>query len=193
MTRHNADPLLAVIEPVKAAARQASANLRSAGVPHALIGGIGVSAYAPPRATTDVDFLIASDALSRIAEGSPLSPPVRGKTVDVDGVAVDVMIPPIARAGMERALLSPVMIDGLPYLHPAPLIALKMHAARLKDQGDIAEMIKAGLVNVDFVRKWLDRYLPDTVDDFDSLVLTAQWEARGAGGAGRRNPKPRRR
>lgn len=47
--------------------------LESAGVVHALVGGLAVSIYARPRATEDIDLLVAPDDLTRaIAAVTPL-------------------------------------------------------------------------------------------------------------------------
>ncbi|OGK80578.1 MAG: hypothetical protein A2X52_03325 [Candidatus Rokubacteria bacterium GWC2_70_16] len=43
--------------------------LDSAGIPHALAGGLAVSIYATPRATEDVDLLLSRDHLERACAG----------------------------------------------------------------------------------------------------------------------------
>ena len=45
--------------------RRIVAALEQAGIHYALAGGVAVSMYATPRATEDIDFVIASEDLSR--------------------------------------------------------------------------------------------------------------------------------
>ena len=61
-----AHPLQALADAVAAQvlvdAIEASRRLTELGVPHALIGGLAVGLYGPPRATKDVDYLVGDAA-----------------------------------------------------------------------------------------------------------------------------------
>jgi len=84
--------------------------LNAAGIPYALAGGLAVSIYAVPRATEDVDLLVAREDLARAVErletlgfrqaGRPMS--VAGGRLDIqrlikidgtDLVPVDLLVP----------------------------------------------------------------------------------------------------
>ena len=84
--------------------------LDAAGIAYALVGGLAVSVYAVPRATEDVDILLARDDLARAVErlatlgfrqaGAPMS--VAGgrldiqrliKIEDTDLVPLDLLLP----------------------------------------------------------------------------------------------------
>lgn len=84
--------------------------LNAAGIPYALVGGLAVSIYAQPRATEDVDLLLAREDLARAVErleslgfrqaGKPMS--VAGGRLDIqrlikidgtDLVPVDLLVP----------------------------------------------------------------------------------------------------
>jgi hypothetical protein len=84
--------------------------LDAAGIAYALVGGLAVSVYAAPRATEDVDILLARDDLARAVErlvplgfrqaGTPMS--VAGgrldiqrliKIEDTDLVPLDLLLP----------------------------------------------------------------------------------------------------
>jgi len=84
--------------------------LDAAGIAYALVGGLAVSVYAVPRATEDVDILLARDDLTRAVErftslgfrqaGAPMS--VAGgrldiqrliKIEDTDLVPLDLLLP----------------------------------------------------------------------------------------------------
>src|SRR6266481_5425508 len=55
--------LRGVVAPeILAAAEVASDQLRAAGIPHALAGGLAVGAHGYPRTTDDVDFLVGDEA-----------------------------------------------------------------------------------------------------------------------------------
>jgi hypothetical protein len=84
--------------------------LNAAEIPYALVGGLAVSIYAQPRATEDVDLLLAREDLLRTIEcleelgfrraGTPMSVAARRleiqRLIKVDGmdlVPVDLLVP----------------------------------------------------------------------------------------------------
>jgi hypothetical protein len=180
--RYNVGAFDMVPDPVKAAAKKVSAFLKAKGVKHALIGGMGVSAYSPPRTTADVDFLIP-EADSGVAyelgeDPTPVSGMhLQGLSVNVDGIDVDLMFLP---EDLPDAVLgSGPTIDGMPVLPPEAMVLLKMKAGRAKDVGDVVEMLKAGGDKKAFL-KYLKRYAPDIYEDFESTIMLAEYEAAGA-------------
>jgi hypothetical protein len=168
-----------VPEGVKSAARQVSEFLSSKGIPHAVIGGMAVSAYSPPRMTEDVDFLVPESALSEIremGEVSALADSVDGVTLDMDGVTVDFIFMPDEMP--DETLEGGPKIDGIPVLRPEALFLMKMHAPRAKDQADVIEMIKAGTVDIKAVKKYVKKHDPSMLDDLESNIAMADYEKK---------------
>lgn len=179
--RYNTGAFDMVPDPVKAVAKKVSALLKAKGVKHALIGGMGVSAYSPPRTTADVDFLIPEGDSGIAYELGEDPTPVsgmhlQGLSVNVDGVDVDLMFLPEDLP--EEILGSGPTVDGMPVLPPEAMVLLKMKAGRAKDVGDVVEMIKAGGDKKAFV-KFLKKYAPDVYEDFESTIMLAEYEAAG--------------
>jgi len=178
-----------VPEGVKSAAKQVSEFLESRGIPHAVIGGMAVSAYSPPRMTEDVDFLVPDSALSDIqemGETSPLADAVDGVTLTVGGVTVDFIFMPGDMP--EETLEGGPRIEGVPVLRPEALFLMKMHAPRAKDHADVIEMIKSGHVDLDGVRKYVKKHDPSMLDDFESNVALAEFE-KGVKPGEKKRPK----
>jgi len=65
--------------------------LDAAGIAYALVGGLAVSVYAVPRATEDVDILLARDDLTRAVERlTPLGFRQAGAPMSVAGGRLDI-------------------------------------------------------------------------------------------------------
>jgi hypothetical protein len=145
--------------------------------------------------TKDADFIVPDDALARIG-GEPLSLAIVGVTHKIDGVDVDFVSteswPRYAEAieaGLERAPL----VDGLPVCTPETMVLTKL-GQRRKDEADIVETIKAGKCRdaMKRIATWLRRNDPEGYEEFQSLSMVAEWEARGMPGGHKANPRKRR-
>jgi hypothetical protein len=129
----------AVGEPVRAAALEASRRLRALSIRHALIGGLAVGAHGAPRNTTDVDFLVGTEAF----EGSGLVLTHRqGVPVKVGSVAVDLL--PAEDPAMEKALDDVQGGESIPVIALPVLVQMKLRALRAHDQDDVRRLIRAG-------------------------------------------------
>ena len=178
--RYNIGAFDLVPENTKEAARTVSQFLDSKGVSHAVIGGMAVSAYSPPRMTQDVDFLVPPDCLSQLRELgdiTPLADSVDGVTVMMGDVPVDFLF-------LDPDLPDDILddgpkINGIPVLRPEALFVMKMNAPRAKDHADVIEMLKAGIADVKAVRKYMKKHCPDMVEDFDSNIMLADFEKSG--------------
>ena len=185
--RYNTAAFKMVPEGIKSTARQVSEYLTSQGIIHAVIGGMAVSAYSPPRMTEDVDFLVPESALSVIQElgdTSPLAESVDGVTVDINDVVVDFIFMPDDMP--EETLQDGPKIEGIPVLRPEALMLMKMYAPRVKDNADVIAMIKAGLIDMDKLRKYIKRHDPSMLDDLESNIMMAKFEE---GGGVKKRPK----
>lgn len=170
MTRKGVDPA-----KLWAVASAVSAKLVAAGVPHALIGGLAVSAHGYERATADVDFLVSEEDLGKLT-GRPLT---IGLTERVDGIRVDYIIPdPPDAEVLADAIAEAERRGTMPVIDGPSLVYLKLRAGRRRDEGDVVELVKRGKVDVAAVRAFLDGAPdPDYRDAFDALVLQAEQEA----------------
>lgn len=155
-----------VADKVLAAWRTASDILARAGIPHVVVNGLAVGANGYPRATKDVDFLVGPDAFVQHAGGLVTMNPVL--PIQVNGVAIDYLS---ARDGEDHLAAA---LSGPPgsFLDPARLVYMKLRAGRLRDRGDVAGLINAG-IDVDACRAYLLSHAPDLVAAFEDIVSKA--------------------
>ena len=160
------DRLAEVVAPqVLLDAVEASRRLTELGVPHALIGGLAVGLYGHPRATKDVDFLVADQAFERVA-------PIlvfRTELKDMARVGViDFMpLPPD-----QPALAAFLRIHNdleIPVISPEGLIVLKLLADRPQDRADIKALLQVGIDEAT-IADFLNRHAPGLVARFAELV-----------------------
>lgn len=140
-----------------------AAVLKRCQVRFALIGGCARNAYAPPRATRDVDFAVSLDedslravtrefalhgfvpATTVTAEPQDLVPDLvlfrgaAGERVDVLISKTDFEASALARARVE----SMFGIDDLPIVTPEDLLVYKLLAARPRDLADAEEVARS--------------------------------------------------
>lgn len=176
--RYNIAAFEMVPDGVKGAAKAVSEFLQENGVPHAVIGGMAVSAYSSPRMTKDVDFVVPHDALATIRElgdVAPLADSVDGVTVDVGDIPVDFLFTP---SGFDESFLeNGPSIDGISVLRLEALISMKLRAMRSKDLTDVVEMAKTrSPEEINKIRKWLKKNDPEVLDDFEAQVMIAEFE-----------------
>jgi hypothetical protein len=151
----------------------ASAQLRKAGIRHALIGGLAVGAHGYPRATKDVVFLVGDEAFKYHVGGIvTINPAV---PISVGDVAVDPVSIQANERYLERAIVAASVSGGVPVLPIEALVYLKLKSPRRKDSTDIVELVKLGLP-VDRVTKYLASHAPGLLDKFDDLVVVAKSE-----------------
>ncbi len=137
-----------------------------------LIGALGLSYYARPRMTQDVDFLCLHDG------DVPASVP--GFTWigdhafqhDETQVRVDIITTKVAHIPQEiirQVIDSAVESDGIKIASASGLVALKLFRLSMQDKADIIALMKTGRVNVNgFVVS------PDKMRTFEVLVEDAK-------------------
>jgi hypothetical protein len=162
---------------ISAAARIASASLRTHGVRHALCGGLAVGAYGHVRATKAVDFLVGPEAFIGAPDG--LVQFARGVPFRIGSVPTDAVPIPKELPGLLAALEAPDVVDGLPIVSPEALICVKLVAHRRKDQLDVIELLKAGVTSKPRVLRLLEvvsadaattAALTNRLDELDALA-----------------------
>jgi hypothetical protein len=165
-------------DKVHQALRRIADKLTSLGIPYAVAGGMALNAHGFRRATVDVDVLVTSEGLAAIhaaLEGLGYVPPFAGSkhlrdtdsSVRIeflvsghypgDGKPKPVAFPDPAAVGVE--------IDGIHYLNLPTLVELKLasgmtNAGRLKDLGDVQELIRTLSLKREFGEQ-LHQYVRD--------------------------------
>jgi len=145
------------------AAELASRELRRAGIPHALAGGLAVGAHGYPRTTDDVDFLVGDEAFEK-QEGGFVTlklPLIAVGNVRVDFVSID------ESKGEERQLRPAVEVpprsEGVPIVALPALVYMKLKAGRQKDIADLVELLKRGSVDLEAMDDYLEEYAPEQI------------------------------
>lgn len=174
-------PDLARLEGVVApeiltAAAVASAKLREAEIPHALVGGLAVGAYGYPRTTDDVDFLVGDEAFEKHAEGLVT---LRMPVVAVGNVRVDLV--PMEESSQERkqlrsALASARESQQIPVVPLDALLYMKLKTGRQKDIADVVELLKRGRIDRDAIRRYLNLHAPALVQKWEKTLAAAALE-----------------
>jgi hypothetical protein len=177
--KYNIAAFSMVATDIQTVAKKVSDFLKEKGHKCALIGGMAVGSYARPRSTADVDLLVpdeAKDAIEELGEMRPLAlhAGYSGVTVTVDDIPVDF----IFLGDLPAEVLNGPVVGGVRVVAPEALILLKLHTGRLKDISDVAEIVKAGMIDLKKVRKFLKKIDDNVLDDFDSAVMLAEHEVR---------------
>lgn len=153
-----------VSSKITSAMRDASKQLTSLKIRHALIGGIAVGAYGYARATKDVDFIAGEEAFEIHGGGLLTFKP--GVPLAIRGVAVDVLEADDVEA---PDLDHPIMTEGIPVVTPEVLVYMKLRAHRRRDQEDIVQLLRGGHIDRRIVRKFIEEHDPDLLKRFDAL------------------------
>jgi hypothetical protein len=158
--------------------RKIARRLEDIGVPYAVAGGMSLEAHGFRRLTVDVDILVTREGLKTIherLEGLGYVPPFAGSKNLRDselGVRIEFLIAgefpgdgkPKPVAFPDPADIS-VEIDGVRYLSLPSLVELKLasgmtNPGRVKDLGDVQELIKAIGLSAEFAEE-LNPYVRD--------------------------------
>jgi hypothetical protein len=151
--------------------RKIAGKLESIGVPYAVAGAMALNAHGFRRLTVDVDILVTREKLKAIhenLEGLGYVPPFSGSKNLRDaehGVRVEFLIAgefpgdgkPKPVAFPDPAMVG-VEIKGVRYLNLPTLVELKIasgmtNPGRLKDLGDIQQLIQAANLSADFANE----------------------------------------
>lgn len=145
---------------VQVALRKITGRLRDLGIPYAVVGGMALFAHGLRRFTEDVDLLVTEESLKVIhaeLEGAGYRPPFAGSKNlrDVElGVRIEFLVAgQFPGDGKPKPVAFPVPSDvcveisGISYLNLPTLIELKLasgmtNSQRVKDLGDVQELIK---------------------------------------------------
>lgn len=167
-------------------ANQPTADLQALlqGAPFVVVGAMAARLYMPERMTQDIDVLVLVDDLAaceqRLLQAGcrkigDLS--IGGASWELpDGAELDVIVSGSLWA--HRAVAEPVMADtGLPTISLPYLVVMKLLSGRAQDIADLTRMLGAADdVELEQVRTAVAEYVPDAVDDVESMVVLGRME-----------------
>jgi hypothetical protein len=149
-----------------------------------IVGAVATSLYMPRRETRDLDILIHRDDSSRVLRALQEAGFTRtgelaiggSSWIGPDGEELDLLESDEVWAS--EALANPRFaptgerVAALPYL-----VLLKLMASRPIDYGDLQRMLgQADDAALDGVRQVIRRFLPDDVEDLESLIYLGKLE-----------------
>lgn len=153
-------------------------------MPWALVGAIALRAYAPERATADVDILVHQrDAQAAEAAFRAAGYAITARLTIGGFTAEQAGLPPIdvltnGERWVETALAQPGRdAAGLPVVSRPYLALLKLRASRSRDLPDLTQLV--GLASDDEraqIRAVVAKEAADMIDDYDSIAMLAHFE-----------------
>jgi hypothetical protein len=164
---------------VVAAVRRSSRGLAEQNVRHLVVGAIAVGVHGWPRATRDVDLLVAPEAWTVGSDGG-LTARVKLPS-EVMGVSVDYLPIDVAGDFLLEAFERPEDTEGVPIAPVEVVIMTKLLRMVMRDQADVVELVKAGLYDPARVTAYLEAHAPMLVSRFEALVGQAQEELEREG------------
>ena len=144
-------------------------------IPHAIIGGHAVTFHGRPRMTDDIDILVspqdAQTAVSQLSLQQVSSLRTGGYSgVTPEGVRIDVVTP--NQPWVASAVSQAVRTSYGPMVSAPFLVISKLWDSRgSQDETDVLGVLK-GMTDADLnaTRQLVKQYLPDDVDDLESLI-----------------------
>lgn len=153
-------------------------------VPYVIIGGVATRLYMPERMTDDLDILIHEDRAQRAYLDLIQGEAKRIGDLSIGGTSWELPDKTILdiitsnRAWVNTALLHPRFgIDAQPVISLPYLVLMKLEASRTTDISDISRMLgQASDVDLDEVRKVVEMYDSNSVEDLESLIELGKLE-----------------
>lgn len=152
--------------------------------PFVVIGGIATRLYMPERMTEKIEILVltedADNIYRELAEAGSIKVgelSIGGSSWQLpDGSILDVL--ESQQPWVAVAIANPnTAPDNLPIIGLPYLIIMKLQASRGIDMGDLTRMLGgADKTALELVRKTVKTYLPDAVEDLESLIVLGKLE-----------------
>jgi len=154
----------------------ASAKLREAQIPHALVGGLAIGAHGYPHTTDDVVFLVGDEAFEKHPGGlvTLKLPLIAIGNVRIDFLSIDESRGEALQ--MRTELESSPSSNGVPIIGLLALVYLKLRANRQKDVADLVELLKRGRIETSEVDVYLAEHAADLVRRWDKIKAAAAAE-----------------
>jgi len=164
----------AINPTVIGALREASRRLTAQGVRHVVIGALAVGVHGWPRATRDVDLLLGPEAWNTAADGTQTPAVILADSIG--GVDIDYLPIDVAGDFLMDAFAGALVTEDVPIAPMEVVVLTKLIRLAMRDQADIVELVKAGVVDEVRVRNYLDLNAPMLTSRFDALVAQAKRE-----------------
>lgn len=149
-----------------------------------IVGGVATRLYMPERMTLDLDILIKVKDAQLVYEDLEKANGLRIGDLSIagtqwrldDGTSLDVL--EFEGDWVTEAIGSPnYATDGLPVVDLPYLVLMKLIAGRSQDIADISRMLGvAEDLQLQRVKKVINQYLPDAIEDLESLVVLGKLE-----------------
>lgn len=153
-------------------------------VPYVIVGGVATRLYMPERMTDDLDILIHEDEAKRAYQNLLMQMARRIGDLSIGGTSWELPDKTILdiitsqREWVTTALCDPRMgADGQPVISLPYLVLMKLEASRTTDISDISRMLGlASEVELNEVRKTIEIYDPNSLEDLESLIQLGKIE-----------------
>jgi hypothetical protein len=153
-------------------------------VDYVIVGGVATRLYMPERMTDDLDILIHEDEAERAYQNLHEQMARRMGDLSIGGTSWELPDKTILdiitsqREWVTTALRYPRMgADGQPVISLAYLVLMKLEASRTTDISDISRMLGlASEVELNEVRKTIEIYDPNSLEDLESLIQLGKIE-----------------
>ncbi len=149
-----------------------------------VVGGIATRLYMPERMTDDLNILVWTDDAENIYQELVAAGSIKIGELCIDGSSwqlpdgsiLDVL--ESQQSWVREAIANPnIAPDNLPIIGLPYLILMKLQASRGIDIGDLTRMLGgADETALELVRKTVKTYLPDAVEDLESLIVLGKLE-----------------
>ena len=154
------------------------------GIDWAIVGGVATRAYMPERMTKDLDIVVQQkDAGSVIKKLEQAGYRIISKLampgylmLSPDGTELDVLFGnyPWLKEALDHPGHDPA---GYPVVKLPYLALMKMDAQRAQDWADVSRMLGwASDADLDEVRVVVKQYMPEDVEDLESLIFIGKQE-----------------
>jgi hypothetical protein len=153
-------------------------------VNYVIVGGVATRLYMPERMTDDLDILIHEDEAERAYQNLHEQMARRMGDLSIGGTSWELPDKTILdiitsqREWVTTALSYPRMgVDGQPVIGLPYLVLMKLEASRTTDISDISRMLGlASEVELNEVRKAIETYDPNSLEDLESLIQLGKIE-----------------
>ncbi len=152
--------------------------------PFVVVGGVATRLYMPERMTLDLDILVKVKDAQVIYEDLEQANGRRIGDLSIagtqwrldDGTSLDVL--EFEGDWVTEAINSPnYATDGLPVIDLPYLVLMKLIAGRSQDIADISRMLGlAEDLQLQRVKKVINQYLPNAIEDLESLAVLGKLE-----------------
>jgi hypothetical protein len=149
-----------------------------------IVGGVATRLYMPERMTLDLDILVKAEDAQLIYEDLDRANSQKIGDLSItgtqwrldDGTSLDVL--EFEGDWVVEAINSPnYASDGLPVVDLPYLVLMKLIAGRSQDIADISRMLGvAEDLQLQRVKKVINQYLPNAIEDLESLVVLGKLE-----------------